>query len=70
MKICRVPGKDRRAEYALYSERGIVPLSKQMQSPPDDATLFVRMSELVSQLQSRTIAEQSWEPRPRPCSAA
>ncbi|MGV3485809.1 MAG: fumarylacetoacetate hydrolase family protein [Planctomycetaceae bacterium] len=65
MKICRVPGNNQCAEYALFSERGIVPLSTLMSDPPDDRTIFGRMSELVSLMRSRPVEDRCWEPRPR-----
>lgn len=65
MKICRVRGKNRRAEYAIFSDLGIVPLSKLMDAPPDDETIFGRIGEVALRLQSFGDRKLPWEPRPR-----
>jgi 2-keto-4-pentenoate hydratase/2-oxohepta-3-ene-1,7-dioic acid hydratase in catechol pathway len=65
MKLCRTLGKNRRAEYSLYSERGILPLQLIMPDPPVDETIFGRIEEVAAAVAACSPDDMTWEPHPR-----
>ena len=65
MKICRVLGKNRRPEYAIYGESRIAPLRNFMDRAPDDDTIFGRLGEVAAALSSVDPSQLPWESRPR-----
>lgn len=65
MKICRVLGKNRQAEYAIYRDTQIVPLRGFMAVAPDDETILGRLGEVATVLGSLDQSQLSWESRPR-----
>ncbi len=65
MKICRVLGKNRQAEYAIYRDTQIAPLRSFMAVAPDDETILGRLGEVATVLGSLDQNQLSWESRPR-----
>jgi 2-keto-4-pentenoate hydratase/2-oxohepta-3-ene-1,7-dioic acid hydratase in catechol pathway len=65
MKICRIVGKNRQPEYAIYGKKGIVPLANVMDVPPTDNSFFGQISDIAMAIHSADPDRLSWEPRPR-----